>query len=205
MTMLTKTIAVVTLSLAVLATGAVAAETSYHFGIKDQRSNVTFQSNADFEVTVGSTNKLTGMAKIDWEKGTGSVSLEVPVASLDTGIDTRNEHLRSEGWLDAATYPTIKFEAKEAGKVGDGKWKVTGNFTMHGQTKPLSTTVDVKKIPEELATNAGLEEGDWIRIRTEFEVKLSDYGVTVPDGLTGKVDDKWNITVIAFASSVPKG
>jgi polyisoprenoid-binding protein YceI len=198
---LTKTISITALVLMVLSSAALSAEKTYNFGVSDQRTNVSFVSNADFEVIIGSTNKMSGTAKVDWGKNTATVMLEVPVAMLDTGIPLRDEHLRSEMWLDAAKYPTIKFEANTAKKISESQWEVQGTFTMHGTSNDLTAKVDVRAISADVATKAGLEAGEWIKVATEFDVKLSDYGVNVPQNLTGKVGDTWNVNVSAFAST----
>jgi polyisoprenoid-binding protein YceI len=186
----------------ILSSAPLSADKTYYFGVSDQRTNVSFESNADFEVTVGSTNKMSGRVKVDWDKNTATVMLEVPVASLDTGIALRNEHLRSEMWLDSAKYPTIKFEANMARKLSKNEWEIMGTFTMHGQSRDFTTKVDVRPISSDVAQKAGLEAGEWIKVATDFDVKLSDYGVSVPQKLAGKVDDTWNVSVSAFASTV---
>src|SRR6185503_9681831 len=107
-------------------------ETTYYVGHHAKYVNITFESEADIESIVGTTNKATGEIKADLEKGTGSVSLTVPVASMKTGIDMRDEHLRSEMWLNAAKYPAITFTSKKVEKGEGSRLKVTGDFSMHG-------------------------------------------------------------------------
>ena len=119
-----------------LALPSVAAE--YKFGVSSQRTNITFQSETDFETILGSSNKMSGVAHADFQEGTADVKLSVPVESLRTGIDLRDEHLRSPMWLDAGTHPAISFESTSAKQAGKGKWKIKGNFTMHGVTREIS-------------------------------------------------------------------
>src|SRR5260221_2536861 len=76
-------------------------KTTYHFGAAQNRTNITFESKADLETIIGSSQSIEGSATINWEAGTGKVALSVPVASLRTGIDARDGHLRSENWLNA--------------------------------------------------------------------------------------------------------
>jgi polyisoprenoid-binding protein YceI len=179
-----------------------AAQKTFHFGISDQRTNITFESRTDFEIILGSTNSLSGSAMADLDAGMAKVNLEVPVASLRTGIDLRDEHLRSPMWLDAKTHPTITFSSNTARKVGNNQWEVTGNFSLHGVTRKLKTVVSVTKIPSDLAKKAGLEAGDWIKVSVPFDVKLSDYGVDIPGMAAAKVNDSWTVRVVAFASTV---
>jgi polyisoprenoid-binding protein YceI len=84
-------------------------------------------------------------------------------------------------------------------KTSDSKYEVTGMFEMHGVAKEITVTADVRMIPADLAKQAGLEPGEWIKISAPFEVKLSDYEVTIPDFAAAKVNDTWKVRFIAYA------
>ena len=73
---------------------------------------------------------------------------------------------------------------------------------MHGESHELSTIVDVRPIPADVAKNAGLGKGDWIRITAPFEVQLSEFGVVIPKKPAQRVNDTWTVMVQAFASTV---
>ncbi len=196
-------------SLAVLALSAVlflpspagAEDKVFYFGVSDQRTNVTFESSTDFEQILGSTNKLTGKIIADFEKGTGSVKVATPVSSMKTGIEMRDEHMRSPGWLDAGSYPEISFVSDNVKRLSDGRWEALGKFTMHGVSNDLRASVEVKEITAALAEKVGLESGEWLKISTSFEVKLSDFGVKIPSMAAAKVSDTWKVRVQAFAST----
>ena len=180
---------------------AVADSTTYEFGVSDQRTNITFQSETDFEIVLGSSRKLMGTVVADFDSGQAKVNLTVPVASLNTGIDMRDEHLRSPMWLDASKHPEISFVSTSAKKVSRNRWKVRGIFTMHGVSREITTTVDVRQIPATAAQTAGMEPGEWIRVTVPFQVKLSDFGLQIPEMAAAKVDDLWEVNVQAFARS----
>ena len=196
-----KQLAIVAVAAAGLAFSA--DETTFHIGHHEKFINITFDSNADIETIVGTTNKARGTVKADLEKGVGSVSLTVPVASLKTGIDMRDEHLRSDKWLDAEKFPEIKFASKKVEPVKDSKSKVkvTGEFTMHGVTKEVTVVVDWKELPAEAVKKAQFPEGRWLKFSTEFPVKLSDYGVAIPEGVGPKVSDTWTVKMTVFAGT----
>lgn len=178
----------------------------YYFGVSDQRTNVTFESSTDFEQILGSTNKLTGKIIADFEKGSGSVKVAVPVSSMKTGIELRDDHMRSPGWLDAGSYPEISFVSDNVKRLSGNSWEAQGKFTMHGVSQDFRATVNVKEIPAALAEKAGLEGGEWLKISTSFEVKLSDFGVDIPGMAAAKVNDTWKVSVQAFASTgAPEG
>ncbi len=181
--------------------GAQAADTTYRFGSAPQRTTITFESQTDFETVLGSTSQIAGSITADADRGAGSVSIEVPVASLDTGIAMRNDHLRSPMWLDAEKFPTIQFKSVSARKLAGTKWQIRGMFTMHGVSKELSVDVDVRLIPAASAKAAGLEDGEWVRVTAPFTVHLSDFGVKVPEMAAAKVSDTWTVKVVAFANT----
>lgn len=64
------------------------------------------------------------------------VKAVIKTASIDTGINQRDEHLRTADFFDAEKYPEIIFESKKIKKQGDG-FVAVGNLTMHGITKQI--------------------------------------------------------------------
>jgi polyisoprenoid-binding protein YceI len=55
--------------------------------------------------------------------------------------------LRSDHFLDAAKYPTIKFRSRRVEAAGSGKLKVTGDLTLHGVTKEVVLDVEGPSAP----------------------------------------------------------
>jgi polyisoprenoid-binding protein YceI len=196
-----RVLALAALASAVASGGTSAAEKTFQFGLSDSRTNITFESTTDFEQILGTTNKASGRITADFEAGKGSVKVTVPVSSMKTGIELRDEHMRSSGWLDAEKYPEISFVSQSVTHEEDGKWIAPGLFTMHGVSNEMTVTVDVKQIPAELAEKVGLGGGDWLRISTVFDVKLSDFGVAISDRAAAKVNDTWKVTVQAFTGT----
>jgi polyisoprenoid-binding protein YceI len=71
-----------------------------------------------------------------------TVEANIDPSSIDTGMDARDAHLRSEDFLDAATYPEVLFRSKVIKKVGDG-YTIDGELTMHGQTHPVTLDAEI--------------------------------------------------------------
>jgi len=178
-----------------------AAERSYAVGGEGKNSNITFESETDFETILGHTNTASGTVIADLEAGTGSVDVRVPVATLDTGIELRNKHLQSSDWLDAKKNPEMRFQSHSARKLEDGSWEIAGDFTLHGVSKPITVRAQVKPIPAEAAKAAGLGKGDWLRVSAPFEVKLSEHGVEVPSKVAGRVSDTWKVKLNLFVNA----
>ena len=196
------------IALAVALTAAAAtlppAAVTYHFGVSTPRTNIAFESRAELETIIGSSNELEGTAKLDEKAGEVTAELKVAVNSLKTGIDERDKHLRSDDWLDSDKFPNIEFKVtKSSKKKGeDNIYLVEGDFTMHGKTKSISTEVKVKKISADVVKRTRMEPGEWVKFSTTFSVKLSDFGVTIPEHVGPKVDDTWTVKFDAFASTV---
>jgi polyisoprenoid-binding protein YceI len=69
---------------------------------------------------------------------TGSGTVTVKAASVNTGSEMRDNHLRSPDFFDAEKYPDIVFRLKSISKAGDDKYKVTGDLTIKGITKEIT-------------------------------------------------------------------
>lgn len=189
------------LTLALAVSGAFAADTTYYFGTSNQRTNIIFESQTDFETVLGSTNQISGTVAGDLQKGTGTISVQVPVSTLKTGIDMRDEHLRSSMWLDAEKFPKITFTSTSARRLRGNAWEVRGVFTLHGVSREVTVKAEVRPVPASVAKAAGLEDGDWVRLSAPFTIKLSDFGVMIPPMAAAKVNDVWTVKLLAWANT----
>ncbi len=69
---------------------------TYRFGMHKKHANVAFTSETEVETIQGLTHTATGTTWLDFEGLKGKCDVKVPVDSLRTGIDARDEHLRSD-------------------------------------------------------------------------------------------------------------
>ena len=107
-------------------------------------------SSAQFSVTHlgistvrGAFTKISGdvnYSPSDLSKA--SLDITIDASSVDTRVAMRDNDLRSEHFLDVAKYPTITFKSKKVEADGPGKWKVTGELTLHGVTKEVVLEID---------------------------------------------------------------
>ncbi|HUO04867.1 MAG TPA: YceI family protein [Candidatus Binataceae bacterium] len=70
------------------------------------------------------------------------IDATIDATSIDTHVAKRDNHLKSADFLDVEKFPTITFKSTKAEADGQGKWKVAGDLTLHGVTKPVVLEVD---------------------------------------------------------------
>ncbi|MDJ0522505.1 MAG: YceI family protein [Planctomycetota bacterium] len=173
---------------------------TYHFGTHDARTTITFVSEADLETIHGVTNKISGEIRTDKTGTRASGSIRAGVAALKTGIALRDEHLRSDQWLDAKKFPWIQLRLVSAVEGKDGKtWDYTADITIKGKTQRFTGKAKIVAIPDRIGKQLGA--GSWVRVRTKFDVKLSDFGVVIPQRIGAKVSDIWKIGVELYGTT----
>ena len=74
-----------------------------------------------------------------------SVEVTLPLANLDTHVTKLDEHLKKPDFFDADKFPTVTFKSTKVQSLGGGKYKVTGDLTVHGVTKPVVLDAKLNK------------------------------------------------------------
>ncbi|HVS12639.1 MAG TPA: YceI family protein [Thermoanaerobaculia bacterium] len=91
----------------------------------------------------GRFNEIAGTIEYDdAAPESGKVELVIQAGSVDTHAEDRDNHLRSPDFFNAAQFPTITFESTKVEKAGDDTYRVTGDLTLLGVTKPVTLTVE---------------------------------------------------------------
>jgi polyisoprenoid-binding protein YceI len=169
------------------------------------KNEVVFVSKALMETFEGKTRKMSGRLKLDPDSLGDSVAIrvEVDLASLDTGIAMRNQHMR-ENHLETDRYPLAVFEGAAvltpAAALDTGREtpvEIEGTFTLHGVARRLKTDAFVR-----------LERVDGrrsIAFRTSFPVTLSDFGISRPEFLFLKLGETQQVKVrgVAIETQAP--
>lgn len=119
---------------------------------------------ADFQVDAQTEGDDFSNAKI---------SFSADVASISTGNNDRDNHLRSGDFFDAENHPKMTFEATEVGSAdGDGNFKLNGNLSIRGVSKPVTLDVEL----------GGVAKDPWGNTKAGFtitgKINRKDWGLT---------------------------
>jgi polyisoprenoid-binding protein YceI len=96
--------------------------------------------------------------------------ITIDVASVSSGNDKLNGHLKSPDFFSVKEFPTMTFKSTKATRGADGMWEVAGDLTMHGVTKPVTAKVEMTG-----RANMGDER---IGFEATFTVDRSQFGMT---------------------------
>ena len=175
-------------------------------GDHHEQNKASFTSKALFVEFSGTTSQMNGDVKVpvqDVAKASGSMTVDL--TSLDTGIAMRNQHMR--GFLETDKYPTGTFVVQKISVPGN-KLKpnaevagtATGKMTLHGVTRTITVPVQLAFLPQ-LEENE--QVNDWLRISSSFKLKMSDYGIKLPQKILGmRVNDELNIDFNTVAKAL---
>ncbi len=156
-----------------LALPALASATTWN--IDPDHSNVGFKVKHLMVSNVrGTFDKYTGVVEIDDKDISKSkVNVNIATPSINTGVQKRDEHLRSADFFDVVKYPTMTFVSRKVSQAGNGALKVTGDLTIHGITKEV--VLDVEQLSKE-------SKDPWGNLRrgTSASTRISraDFGLT---------------------------
>ncbi len=91
----------------------------------------------------GKFTGLSGVLKLDETDYTHSVvEASIPTASISTGDEKRDGHLKSADFFDAEKFPAMTFKSKNIDSEGGPNYSVAGDLTIHGVTKSVTLAVE---------------------------------------------------------------
>ncbi|WP_336147310.1 YceI family protein [Acinetobacter soli] len=125
------------LAVAISSTLALAAPVDYKI---DPTHTATVFSWNHFGFSTPSANfsDIQGVIKVDNAKpANSSVDVTIPVNSVNTNVPALDKEFQQEGWFNAAKYPNITFKSTKVETKDKKHFKITGNLTVKGITKPV--------------------------------------------------------------------
>jgi polyisoprenoid-binding protein YceI len=111
--------------------------------LNPEQTTVGFQTKAMWILGVKGTAKaMDGEGQVSPDGAVGR-KLVIDAASFDTKNKKRDDHLRTADFFEVVKFPTIVFTITSAQPVGGGRVEITGDLTVHGQTRPLTLQADI--------------------------------------------------------------
>jgi polyisoprenoid-binding protein YceI len=149
----------------------------------------------------GSFNDFAGSIHFDTDNPAESTAeISIDVASVNTGNEQRDGHLRTNDFFDAPAFPKITFKSTSVKQIDDANFAVTGDLSIKDVTKSITVAFEF----------AGLATDPYGNVRAGFEgtvsLKRSDYGVTFNAALDAGgvlVSEKINLEIDVSAIKNP--
>jgi polyisoprenoid-binding protein YceI len=166
-------------------------------------SEVTFRVKHLVIATVsGKFSKFSSTVSTEGDDfTTANITFEVETGSIDTGMEMRDNHLRSPDIFDVQKFPTITFKSTSFKKKKKNLYTMTGNITIKGITKPLTLDVTMNGPVENPNKNA---KNIQVGIKAVGTIKRSEF--TVGQNLTTAfVSDEVQLRITGeFNKALPK-
>ena len=126
----------------------------------------------------GTFKSFEGSITVPEDVSQASVEVKVDMASIDTGEENRDNHLRSGDFFSTDEFPHMTFSSTSVTKAG-GDYQVEGNLTIHGVTKPATLDVEFN----------GVGPDPWGGVRAGFsavtEISRKEFGIDFDMPLEG--------------------
>ncbi len=98
---------------------------------------------------------------------------EAVATSIDTGVAQRDDHLRTNDFLDAPNFPTLTIKSTGLTKVSDTEWKLATDVTIRGVTKPVVFDLEYH------GTGPGMQpDSEVVAFSATGEIDRRDFGVS---------------------------
>jgi polyisoprenoid-binding protein YceI len=86
----------------------------------------------------GTFGKFSGSLTLNTEAlTTASTEVEIDTASIDTGVEGRDNHLRSADFLDVERFPQLRFRSQRVEQVGKDRYRLVGQLTIRDVTREV--------------------------------------------------------------------
>ena len=172
-------LALATIASLQLSTTANAAD---RYTFDPNHTNITWSANHfGFSNPSGKFNDVEGFIILDEKNpAKSSVDVTIKIASLQTGIEKFNNHLKTDDFFDVEKFTTARFVSEKIELLGKNKAKIRGQLTLHGATKPITLNAKLNKIGIISFTQvktAGFSADATIK-RSEFGINFGIPGVS---------------------------
>jgi len=149
------------------------SELTGNYSIDAAHSRIGFVARHAMVTKVrGAFNEYVAAGYLDGnDPSKSTVSVTIQAKSIDTRNEQRDNHLRSNDFLDMENYPEITFVSTAAKQLDDSTFQLTGDLTIRGVTKPVTIDFDYQ----------GAVKDPWGNTRIGFDgqvtINRKDWGV----------------------------
>jgi polyisoprenoid-binding protein YceI len=187
---LRRTIAVAVLGFGFLSLGSTVQAAD--FNIDPYHSSVSFKIKHVIGKVTGHFDKFSGTFSFDaGSPQTWSAAATIESASVNTGIEKRDNHLRTADFFDVAKFPTLTFKSTGVTDAQGGKAKLHGDLTIHGVTKPVILDLDVAGVVKD-----PMGTGNRAGATATGHVNRADFGIGPTSGpMAGAIGSDVEITI----------
>jgi polyisoprenoid-binding protein YceI len=125
-----------------------------------------------FSKVRGRFREFSGVIDVEEVPEESSVDVTIVAASIDTGDEDRDRHLRMPDVLDVERFPEIRYRSTSVRAEDTDRWKVTGDLTLRDVTRPVTLDVEF----------CGAAVDPWGNVRAGFlgtgEINREDFHIT---------------------------
>ncbi len=158
------------LALASLVSPRAAAAEPLRFRIQPEASEISFRATSRLMNADGRFSRFSGDVVADPAALTGArITLAIDAASINTGIEMRDNHLRSSDFFDVERFPTVAFQSLRVESAGR-RATVVGRLTLHGVTREIAVPIDVQ-----ITSTALVASGEFIVNRGEYGINYNSF------------------------------
>lgn len=161
-----------TLTALALAAAVSAQAAPVTFKIDPAHSEMAFVIRHLVSKVHGNFGKFQGSFTYDAANVAASaVSVDIVTASINTGVERRDNHLRSADFFAADSFPSTRFVSTSVKPVDKDNFEITGDLTMHGVTRPVTLTANV------LGSGPGPDGAPRMGFEAAGKLNRKDFGV----------------------------
>ena len=142
------------------------AQAVEYLDVNPTASQISFTYKQLGQRVYGTFSVFEGQLTFDTQKPeVAHALLKIQLASIDAGSPDANDELQRASWFDTATYPVGVYESTGVTALGENRYKIAGNLTIKGTTRPVTVDVLLKE-----QGGIGVFDGEFILNRGDFKI-----------------------------------
>ncbi len=148
------------------------------WNVDPNHSEVNFQVRHFFTPVTGTFQEFEIEFLFDPDNpAASSVTATIPVGSISTGNERRDNHLKSGDFFEAEAHPTMTFVSERVEAMSDSEWVAHGTLTIKGVSRDVELRVEklgVMDLPEQMAREGATKVGSF---RASTTIQRNDFNV----------------------------